>query len=159
MQQTRITLLLVKELTQWQPDIKDMENIKIQHTIKLLKVKFPEFKVNSSDFLTDKQTEEVQMNLEYATAFPAINDNTFIIKFTLNLNSKTNDFNAIFKMVALFQVNGDVDEEFKKSDFVQLNAPAIAFPYLRSFITTVTTNAGFMPVILPSINISKNANK
>ncbi len=146
--------ILVKTLMQWQPN---MENIKIQPTIKLLKVKFPEFKVNSSDFLNDKQTEEVQMNLGYAIAFPPVNDNTFIIEFTVKLNSKTNDFDAIFKMVALFKSNGDVDEEFKKSDFVQLNAPAIAFPYLRSFITTVTTNAGFMPVILPSINISKNS--
>jgi preprotein translocase subunit SecB len=32
------------------------------------------------------------------------------------------------------------------------NAPAIAFPYLRSFISTLTLNAGYILAVLLSIN-------
>lgn len=40
-----------------------------------------------------------------------------------------------------FELKGDFDEKTKKS-FVNINAPAIMFPYLRSFISTLTSNLG-----------------
>lgn len=131
-----------------------MKDVKIQNAIKLAKVKFPDFALNSLSAFNETQTEEVKMNLSYAIAFPEIDNKTFIIEFKVKLSNEVNNFNAIFKMVALFETKEQVDVDFRKSDLVQINAPAIAFPYLRSFITTVTTNAGFKPIILPSINLS-----
>lgn len=46
----------------------------------------------------------------------------------------------------------EVNETFLESDFAKISAPAIGFPYLRSFISTLTIQAGIAPVILPSIN-------
>lgn len=37
--------------------------------------------------------------------------------------------------------------------FINQNALAILFPYLRSLVTTVTVNAGIPPIILPAVNI------
>jgi preprotein translocase subunit SecB len=51
-----------------------------------------------------------------------------------------------------FNTNLSVDEEFKSSSFPYVNAPAIAYPYLRAFISNLTLNAGFAPVMLPSLN-------
>ncbi|WP_236195476.1 protein-export chaperone SecB [Pseudomonas glycinae] len=51
-----------------------------------------------------------------------------------------------------FNINVPVDEEFKSSNFPYVNAPAIAYPYLRAFISNLTLNAGFAPVMLPSLN-------
>jgi len=62
-------------------------------------------------------------------------------------------------MVALFETENTISEEFKTSGFVQTNAPAIAFPYLRSFISTMSINAGFSPIILPAVNLTKKASK
>ena len=37
------------------------------------------------------------------------------------------------------------------------NAPAIAFPYVRVFISNITLNAGYNPIVLPSFNFIKLA--
>ena len=55
-------------------------------------------------------------------------------------------------MLFTFGLDEDITEEFKVSDFPKINAPAIAFPYLRAFISNVTLQSGFNPVMLPSIN-------
>ena len=50
-----------------------------------------------------------------------------------------------------FKFDNDIEESQKK-DFVNANAPAIMFPYVRAFITTLTSNLGSvtMPIILPT---------
>jgi preprotein translocase subunit SecB len=55
-------------------------------------------------------------------------------------------------MSAIFKTQNPIDEDFRTSSFVKINAPAIAFPFLRSFITTITVNAGYNAIILPSVN-------
>lgn len=51
-----------------------------------------------------------------------------------------------------FDVDGVVNEEFKAGNFAFVNAPAIAYPFLRAFISNLALNAGYSPVMLPSIN-------
>jgi preprotein translocase subunit SecB len=50
-----------------------------------------------------------------------------------------------------FELDVEIEEPQKKV-FVNLNAPAIMFPYVRSFITTLTSNLGTItvPIILPT---------
>jgi preprotein translocase subunit SecB len=43
--------------------------------------------------------------------------------------------------VGHFELNRELDADLKKQ-FVNINAPAIMFPYVRSFITTLTANMG-----------------
>lgn len=62
------------------------------------------------------------------------------------------DFTLDVQYGAWFKLDENITEEFKTSQFPSINAPAIAFPFLRSFISTLTLNAGFAPAILPSIN-------
>jgi preprotein translocase subunit SecB len=51
-----------------------------------------------------------------------------------------------------FEVNVPLDDSFKDGNFPYVNAPAIAYPYLRAFISNLTLNSGFAPVMLPSLN-------
>lgn len=57
----------------------------------------------------------------------------------------------------MFKIDEDISEEFKLSNFPKINAPAIAFPYLRAFVSNLTLQSGFEPIILPSINFVKLA--
>jgi preprotein translocase subunit SecB len=45
------------------------------------------------------------------------------------------------KAVGHFELSKELDANLRKQ-FVNVNAPAIMFPYLRSFITTLTANMG-----------------
>ncbi len=43
-----------------------------------------------------------------------------------------------------------MDDE-KKKNFINANAPAIMFPYIRAFVTTLTSNIGLgmAPIVIP----------
>lgn len=78
----------------------------------------------------------------------------FAVQFELNMHDPMYDLSV--KVLYEFKLlDGVVDEAFKASSFPKVNAPAIAFPYLRSLISTITLQAGLGPVILPSINFNR----
>jgi len=64
-------------------------------------------------------------------------------------------FNLNLQFVAVFGTEETIDEEFKTSELVRVNSLAIAFPFVRSFISTFSINAGIPPFILPAYNFSE----
>ena len=100
------------------------------------------------EFKREKNT----FNLETSSIFSEeISSNKFVISFNVSIEDKSFDITleANFKFELLDEV---ITDEFRNSNFHKINAPAIAFPYLRAFISNITLQAGFEPVILPSIN-------
>lgn len=74
--------------------------------------------------------------------------------FGINFEIKIQEvnFNLNINVDFFFKTDEPISEEFKLSDFTTINAPSIAFPYLRSYISNLTLQSGYDPVILPSIN-------
>jgi preprotein translocase subunit SecB len=69
----------------------------------------------------------------------------------MDFDLKSKDcFELALRAVGNFELEQDIDEKLKKS-FVNANAPAIMFPYVRSFITTLTSNLGNVigPLLIP----------
>ena len=64
-------------------------------------------------------------------------------------------FNLNLQFVAVFGTEEAIDEEFKTSELVKINSLAIAFPFMRSFISTFTIYSGIPSFILPAYNFSK----
>lgn len=60
---------------------------------------------------------------------------------------------------AEFACDEGIDHKFQESPFVGVNAPAIAYPYMRAFITTFCALSGYEPVILPAVNFQALYNK
>jgi preprotein translocase subunit SecB len=114
-------------------------------------IKFIESKLLSLSFLTEQDGLEDNFNLKYTSAFSADESKKFIVKFDVNLTSD-NGVSISLEYMGLFETEVEITEEFQQGKFVTINAPAIIFPYLRSFVTTFTVNAGLNPVILPTIN-------
>lgn len=95
--------------------------------------------IDISDFALDYQPEVITSK------------NHFSINFVLVLPLEKNMV-LHFSMKSLFKTEEEIDDDFKKSSFVYTNAPAIAFPYIRSFVSIFLLNAGYEPTILSSIN-------
>lgn len=127
---------------------------KIQNAIRLTK-----FFVNSLEFHTKKMnTEEdveLHIDLKVSTGFIKNEDRKYIINFDLNIISQDENLQMKVRAGGIFEAKDIMTEVFKKSDFVRVNSPAIAFPFLRSYINTITTNSGISPIILPSFNFAK----
>lgn len=93
-------------------------------------------------------------NLNYHILLHKELKNYFCVVFNLDLIHE-GEFKISIKYSAWFLTSEDFNEEFLKSEFAQVNAPAIAYPFLRSFISNLTLNAGYHPVILPTVNFVK----
>lgn len=131
--------------------------ITTQNAIRLRKVQFPDIHLRNNElYISQKKQEEIDYDLSYKILFNKTNKKKFLIRFDLKLNNlEVKERIQSVVMTAFFESEIELDEETKNSDFIQLNSPAIAFPYLRSFVTTLTTLAGYVPIILPTINISR----
>ena len=119
-----------------------------------MKIQLKDWKVkNLSLKINDKSLRESKrnfFNLSIGYSFPEDKNTEFRIGFIINI--KNTRFEITLEMLFFFQVDKVVNDQFKQSDFVKINAPAIAFPYVRSYISNLTLQSGFDPIILPSVN-------
>ncbi len=60
---------------------------------------------------------------------------------------------------AFFESEQVLTQDFLDSHFTSINAPAIAYPYLRSFITNILVNAGYPALYLPTVNFVEMAKR
>ena len=120
--------------------------------IRLSLVQFTNINLNVSSF-DIAVTEE--LNADHFSVRCLHNDHdskAFGIFFEIHLTNPKKEFNLLLHATAHFETDTPYDKQFLNSDFVKINAPAIAFPYIRSFISNLTLNSGYRPVILPTYN-------
>ena len=100
-----------------------------------------EFKDDSANLDID-----IDKNIEYIK-------NKMIVTLEVNLFSKTEKrypFRMNVEVKGFFEIeNNDENINFEP------NAIAILYPYVRAIVSTYTSNANVMPLILPSINVNK----
>lgn len=92
----------------------------------------------------------------------------FALRFKPVFDEKLREFTVLFdfyyitesdkalrvEFLSVFETDSDIDDSFKESNFPVVNAPAIAFPFLRAFIANFLISAGYNPILLPSFNFT-----
>lgn len=123
-----------------------------------MKIKLDSWKVKDLTFAISESKEKIKNSFDLSTGhyFPELESNKFCIEFDVKIKDKK--FDLTISALFMFSLDDTVTEQFKISDFPKINAPAIAFPYLRAFISNFTLQSGFKPVMLPSINFVALAN-
>ncbi|BEI23102.1 hypothetical protein KKIDH5335_14340 [Vibrio fluvialis] len=96
--------------------------------------------------------------LKYSNGYSKDQDDVFVVQFDVAVKSEQG-FELEIQYVAEFESDESISDDFKKSQFPIVNAPAIAYPYLRAFISLLTLNAGYETLILPTVNFQAMANK
>lgn len=92
---------------------------------------------------------------EVSARYTEEDDKGFAIVFDVMILMPELDQSELqIELWAFFETNEAITDDFKKSHFPRVNAPAIAYPYLRSFVTTFLVNAGYPALYLPTINFS-----
>lgn len=80
-------------------------------------------------------------------------ESTFQLSLTAYIKDKKDTINIEVDIVSYFVFDSKIEKgQLDKLFFV--NAPAIIFPYIRSYITTLTALSGIDPIILPTLNLS-----
>ncbi len=94
---------------------------------------------------------EDDFSVRFLTAFSQEQNHQFHVKFDVTVAS-TRGYSLHIEFIAYFETTEPMTEEFKQSHLPTVNATAIAYPYLRSMISSITLNAGYAPIILPTVN-------
>lgn len=117
-----------------------------------MKIQLDRWKIINLDLKTVDDNEKNKNSFDLSTGhfFSEKDPNEFGIGFEVEINDI--EFNLSLEAIFVFKVDEEITEEFKVSDFPKINAPAISFPYLRAYISNLTLQSGYKPVILPSIN-------
>lgn len=111
----------------------------------------------------DNQTT-IDLDIQPKVFYPE--DENFF-KIFMEVQIKSEEFFELNLVgIGNFELDKEIADENLKKTFVGTNAPAIMFPYIRSFITTLTANLGnvttaltiptqFFKGDLPEINIEQ----
>lgn len=107
---------------------------------------------------TNNQYEDVD-NISFGFTPEFYDDNlkSYDIVFHMNFNHRSG---VVFEMKyrAQFVTDDDITDEFKKSHFIFVNSPAIAYPFLRACVANIMLLSGYDPIMLPTVNFQKMFN-
>ncbi len=117
-----------------------------------IKLTFHGVDIFSIQFVSENpldRTKNIDLNIVPRVFYPSDAPLEFKIIFETVVKAD-GFFNLSLQAVGHFSIEKDVEEKIKKG-FVNANAPAIMFPYVRSFITTLTSSLGNAtgPIVLP----------
>lgn len=102
---------------------------------------------------------EENMAFSFDAVFSEHNSNIYHIIFHVEINHK-NGFEYKIDFKSQFNVVSDsIDEDFKVSHFINVNSPAIAYPFLRAYVANLMLISGHDPMMLPTINFQALAEK
>ncbi|QMT33679.1 protein-export chaperone SecB [Conchiformibius steedae DSM 2580] len=114
--------------------------------------------------ISNMEMNEYSNSMNFDVVYPEHRPKDFFVLFNINLMEKDKmeeDSEGLFsiKFLSHFECDQDIDDKFKKSDFPIVNAPAIAYPFVRAFVNNYFINAGYEPVLLPTYNFVKFKDK
>lgn len=127
-----------------------------------MKLKLLDYKIVNLNIETAVQDSSLsqlsnELDLQVGQFYPEDRNNIFGIGFKVSF--KQDGYSLHAEMRFFFETDEVISEEFKNGPFPVVNAPAIAFPYLRSYLSIITLQSGYPPVMLPSINFVEFAKK
>ncbi len=78
-------------------------------------------------------------------------ESSFDLLLGVMINNEDRSVNIEIDSIGHFLFDG-VDKE-NLDNFFLINAPAILFPYIRAYISSLTTLSGINPIVLPTLNL------
>lgn len=114
--------------------------------------KFRKFTILESYFhMTDRNDFDMNIKID-PHGFLSQKDKTFILEQEIVISDDSGRFKIHIKSSAEFSFDEIPKDEASLSFFI-INAPAIVFPYIRSYISTLTTLSGLSTITLPTLNL------
>jgi len=129
-----------------------------KQTISLENITLMDLRFSLGNF-TVEHSDKIRMNINAISPKVEEIDKEFstILMVTL-LHSDFENFKVAIRVKGNFEIDGELD--FKLEDFMNINAPAIIYPYIRQIIRHTSLESN-QPIILPvvdfvALHIAKN---
>jgi|SRR5690554_310736 len=112
---------------------------------------FKGYKINKSLIeIKGIGADELTVNFEPSGVLDRVK-NIFFLNLKVKVFDLEKNTNIEVEIEGQYSFN---DEDNNLKDFLFLNAPAILFPYIRSYITALSALSGAAPITLPTMNLS-----
>lgn len=119
-------------------------------------VDFPSINLSSFKPFAESDDNKVVIKIDPRAFIPSESSNTFKIVMEIHLSSEEH-FTLSITAVGTFELKKEESSvskeitEAERKTLINANSTAIMFPYVRSFIATLTSNLGKVttPIILP----------
>ena len=96
---------------------------------------------------SEDSLEDVELQVKVSHNVNQISDREYKIIQELSVEDPQGKLSVFVKGMAIFET------EQKTRTLIERNTLAIMFPYFRSYVSTLTTQPGMMPIVLPAMNI------
>lgn len=114
---------------------------------------FESFIINKSLFELGKNSEISDLSVGFRPSGKLYMENQmFNLELAVSISDSSEGFKVEIESVGFFKFENIEKENL--SSFLYYNAPAILFPYLRAYISSLTTLSGIKPIVLPTLNLS-----
>lgn len=126
----------------------------------MAKFRFKDYKIIDASIHLDPSVDiNKKMNVEITPqSFTLDEDHIYKLQIDTKVSNTDNQFSVFVSIIGTFEFDSDLTAE-SKDKFFRINAPALLFPYIRAYISTLTSLSGMVPVILPTINMSEMMKK
>ena len=95
----------------------------------------------------DEPLDGVELGVQIERRLKKIADETFEVMLDTTVSDKDKKLFVNVKCRAIFST------QYENMDMLEKNTIAIMFPYIRSYISIVTTQPGMSPIVLPAMNV------
>lgn len=95
----------------------------------------------------DESLDGVELGVQVEHSLNKISDEIFEVVLITTVSDEDERVFVSVKGRAIFNTNQD------NMDILEKNTIAIMFPYIRSYISIITTQPGMNPIVLPAMNI------
>ncbi len=115
---------------------------------------FKGFLIKKSTIIIINNTDNLELSIEFKpSGFLDKANSKFKLLLDIIISPINKDeLNIEISAEGSFVYNDLSDD--KLNNFLYLNAPAILFPYIRAYISSLTALSGISPVVLPTLNLS-----
>lgn len=91
--------------------------------------------------------ENVELHVNISHNIEQISEKEYKITLELYVADQEEKLSVVVKGMAIFET------QQKNQMLIERNTLAIMFPYFRSYVSTLTTQPGMTPIVLPAMNI------
>ena len=119
--------------------------------------RFMDFKVIKSIYQIDvpkfKQGGKLDVNFKFPAELDYAQRQPIAFPMEVLIENEDKSLRIQVGIIGVFESDVDITKE---KSFIEVSAPAIIFPYIRAYVSNLTSMSGIQPILLPTYNMSKN---
>lgn len=120
---------------------------------RIAKFRLKNYVIDNASIKFDKNNIPKDMKVEIKRGGSKEVDNEYHFSIAVKVSDKEKGFELIAECSSVFEFDKALTEE-ELERYAAVNAPAILFPYVRAYVSTLTSLSGITPIVLPTINLA-----